>query len=207
MKAIAVTSLAALALAAGAFWLLRAPSGADEAAPVALAVAGVPLHIDPRLARVRADLSNRALEELDLVAAMPDLAPAGGKASAIALERLVFLTLRRKDDKVEPRDKPVLLYARFLDPVVEAHPAGLILRRFEPGCPYDREVLYMTPPEGRAFWARCTPAGQAQPIPATCLSEARIGGLDIRLRFAPEALGEWEALTAGVVRLVEGMGR
>ena len=205
MKAIAVTSLAALALAAVAFWLLRAPPARDDAAPVSLAIAGVALRIDPHLARASADLANPAPEELDLVAALPDLVPAGDKANAIALEKLVFLTLRRMDEKVEPRDKPMRLYARFLSAAIEVHPAGLILRSFEPGSPYQGEQLYMTPPEGRAFWARCAAATQA--LPATCISEVRIGGLDIRLRFAPEALGEWEAMTAGVVRLVEGMGR
>ncbi len=203
MKAIALASLAALALAAGAVWFLRAPLAGDDGAPVSVSVAGVPLWVDPHLARARADLAQRALEELDLFAAMPNLEPAGDKA--MALEKLVFLTLRRMDDKIEPRDKPAKLYARFLSPAVEVHPAGLILRRFEKGSPYEGEQLYMTPPEGRAFWARCAAATQA--LPATCISEARIVGLDIRLRFAPEALAEWEALTAGVVRLVEGMGR
>ena len=204
MKAIAAIILAALALAA-ALWLWPRPSVRDEAAPVRLAVAGVALRVDPRLARAPADLANRALEELDLVAAMPDVSPAGDKAATMPLEELIFLTLRRPDEKVEPRDKPTRLYARFLSPSVEAHPAGLLLRRFEPGSPYDGEQLYLTPPEGRAFWARCANAADA--LPATCISEARIAGLDIRLRFKPELLGDWRGLTAGVTRLVEGMAR
>jgi len=203
MKVIASVFLAALALAAE-LWFWRLSVGPDDETPVEIAVAGVRLRVDPRLARVRADLANAALEELDLVIALPDLAPAGARANAMPLDKLVFMTLRRRDEKLEPRDKPARLLARFLDPSVEAHPAGLILRRFEAGGPYDRETLYMTPPVGRVFWARCTPAGAT---PATCLSEARIAGLDIRLRFSPDLLGEWEVLSAGVVRLVEGMAR
>ena len=205
MKVIASTLLAALALAA-ALWVWRQPPAPDDDKPVLISVAGVSLRVDPKLARVRADLANRALEELDLALAMPDFSPAGVRANAMPMEKLIFLTLRRADEKIEPREKPAKLYARFLEPTVEVHPAGLILRRFEPGGPYDREALYMTPPEGRVFWARCMPAGPTGATPATCLSEARIAGLDIRLRFAPESLGAWEALTAGVVRVVERMG-
>jgi hypothetical protein len=205
MKAFATSLLALLALAFGAFWWWRAPPAPGDLSPVRLAVAGVALRVDPRLARASADLANPAPQELDLVLALPELSPAGAKASSLPLEKLVFLTLRQQDEKIEPRDKPARLYARFFSPGVEVHPAGLILRRFETGSPYDGEQLYMTPPEGRAFWARCAAATQA--LPATCISEARIAGLDVRLRFKPEALGDWEALTAGVTRLVEAMAR
>ena len=205
MKALFAVLIAVLALAAGAVVALRSPSAPEASAPVKVTVAGVALTLDPRLARTAADLASPALEELDLVFAMPDFAPVGGKAGAYPLEKLVFLTLRRPDDRVEPRDKPARLYLRFLGAAVEAHPTGLILRRFEPGGPYDGEQLYMTPPEGRAFWARCASATAG--LPATCVSEARIGGVDARLRFAPELIGDWEKLNAGVARLVEGMGR
>jgi len=205
MKTFAVALFAPLALACGAFWWGREPPAPRDPAPVRLAVAGVLLRVDSRLARAQADLANPAPQELDLIIALPDLTPAGASASSLPLEKLVFLTLRQPDEKIEPRDKPIKLYARFLSPAVEVHPAGLILRRFEPGSPYDGEQLYMTPPEGRAFWARC--ASASDQLPATCISEARIAGLDARLRFKPEALGDWEALTAGVTRLVEGMAR
>ena len=205
MKAFAVSLLALLALACGAFWWWGAPPAPGDFSPVRLAVAGVALRVDPRMARASADLANPAPQELDLVLALPDLSPAGAKASSLLLDKLVFLTLRPQDEKIEPRDKPAKLYARFLSPAVEVHPAGLILRRFETDSPYGGEQLYMTPPEGRAFWARC--ASASDQLPATCISEARIAGLDIRLRFKPDMLGEWEAVTAGVTRLVEGMAR
>ena len=205
MKAFGACLLALLALAGAAVWWWRAPPAPDDSSPVRLAVAGVALRVDPRLARAVADLANPAPQELDLVLAMPDFSPAGPRASSMPLEKLVFLTLRQRDERVEPRDKPAKLYARFLSPAVEVHPAGLIVRGFEPGSPYDGEQLYMTPPEGRVFWSRC--ANASDQLPATCISEARIAGLDIRLRFKPDMLGEWEAVTAGVTRLVEGMAR
>lgn len=205
MKVFGASILALLALAGAAFWWWRAPPAPGDASPVRLAVAGVALRVDPRLARTPADLANPAPQELDLVLAMPDLSPAGAKANSTPLEKLVFLTLRPRDEKIEPRDKPARLYARFLKQGVEAHPAGLILRRFEQGSPYDGEQLYMTPPEGRSFWARC--ASASDQLPATCISEARIAGLDIRLRFKPEMLAEWETVAAGVVRMVEQMAQ
>ena len=205
MKAFGACLLAVLALACAALWWWRAPPALGDLSPVRLAVAGVALRVDPRLARTVADLANPAPQELDLVLAMPDFSPAGPRASSMPLEKLVFLTLRQQDEKVEPRDKPAKLYARFLSPAIEVHPAGLIVRGFEPGSPYDGEQIYMTPPEGRAFWARCA-AATAQ-LPATCISEARIAGLDMRLRFKPEMLAEWEAMTTGAVRLVEEMAR
>lgn len=209
MKSIGVLIVAIAALVFGALWALRAPGASEDASPVKVTVAGVPLTLDPRFARNPADLSGAPLEELDLVFALPGLLPAGpkagAKAGAIPMEKLIFVTLRGRDERIEPREKPARLFARFLSPAVEAHSAGLIMRRFEAGGPYDGEQLYMTAPEGRAFWARCASAtGQ---IPATCLSEARIGGLDLRLRFKPELLGDWERLAAGVARMVEGMAR
>ena len=205
MKAFGACLLALLALTGLALWWWRAPPAPADPSPVRLAVAGVALRVDPRLARTPADLANPAPQELDLVLALPDLSPAGAKANSMPLEKLVFLTLQQPDEKIEPRDKPTRLYARFLGTGVEVHPAGLILRRFEPGSPYEGEQLYMTPPEGRAFWARC--AAATLTLPATCISEARIGGVDIRLRFKPEALGAWETLTAGIVRMVQQMAQ
>ena len=82
------------------------------------------------------------------------------------------------------------------------------MRRFEAGSPYDREELYIAPPEGRTFYARCMrPIQPPDGLPESCISEFRQGGLDIRVRFNPELLPHWSQLTEGVRGLVRSLQR
>jgi hypothetical protein len=110
----------------------------------------------------------------------------------------VLITITPKDDSLEPADRPAKLYARFLEGETEAGPGGLVLRRFETGSPYDLELLYVGPPDGRGFFARC-PKGQdtSAVAPDMCLSLFRDRSLDVELRFAPQLLPQWEALFDG----------
>ena len=77
-------------------------------------------------------------------------------------------------------------------------PEGLILRRFEQGSPYDLEELYIAPPDGRTFFARCLKPSEADAAARDfCLFLFREDDLDVELRFAPALLEHWEALTEG----------
>ena len=100
------------------------------------------------------------------------------------------------------------LYARFLEQTAWNNPGGLIMRRFEKGSPYEREDLYLAPPEGRIFAARCMrPSQPPDGLPNTCITEFRLRGLDAQLRFVPDLLPEWERLMDGARGLIESLAR
>ncbi len=135
----------------------------------------------------------------------PDFGPPARALKALSPEGLterarndVFITVSLKDDGVDPADRPMQLYARFLQAETVAGPAGLVMRRFEQGSPYDLEQLYVAPPDGRDFFARCPKAESDGAAPEElCLSVFRVDGLDVELRFAPALLENWEALNEG----------
>ena len=146
-------------------------------------------------------------DRLDLAAFAPSLQPAGD-AAASTRNDLVFITLTRAEPTVDPADRPVKLYARFLEEESWSEPSGLLLRRFQAGSPYAFEDLYIAPPEGRAFSARCTRVREKPDgLPETCLTDLRIGGLDAQLRYAPDLLPQWQALIDSAQRFIGGMIR
>ena len=131
-----------------------------------------------------------------------------GRGAQTPIEQLIFLTIRPKDPTIDPADRPAKLYARFLETTGWSHPGGLVMRRFENGSPFEREELYMTPPEGRVFAARCArPIQPPDGLPNTCISEIRIEGLDVQMRFSPDMLVNWETLVLGSRQLVSSFLR
>lgn len=148
------------------------------------------------------------LDRLDLAATFPDFRPAGevrGALTEAALvdrsARTIFVTITPDDKSLEPSERPARLYAPFLEPLGFDQPAGLLLRRFQHGSPYAGEDLYLTPPEGRAFWARCqTPGAKAgqNAVQEPCFTEMRVDGLNLTVRFSPVLLPQWERLREGV---------
>jgi hypothetical protein len=163
----------------------------------------VRLRYEPRYARPPEARASQAENHLELVAAMPDFTPAGDALDRLPPETLVFLTIEPAGTTLDPSERPQRLYARFLDSDVWSHPGGLIMRRFMPESPYEREDLYMAPPEGSAFFARCTrPPAIPDGLPGSCISEMRVAGLDIQMRFSPEQLSSWERMVAGARLLV-----
>lgn len=156
-----------------------------------------------------------AVERLDLAATYPDFLQAGAIAGAgdtatpdTLTERLIFITLAPEDTLIAPQDRPSRLYARFLESDVWSHGGGLIMRRFQDQTPFEKEDLYMTPPEGRAFFARCLrPEGKAGGVPHTCISETRVGAVDVQVRFSSTLLSEWERVMDGSRGLVQKLIR
>jgi hypothetical protein len=111
---------------------------------------------------------------------------------------LVRLTLTARDAKLSPTERTERLYMRHLEPDSEASVAGLSLRRFAPGSPYEQEDLHFTPPDGALFAARCerTRAGTRGDETHTpvCIADLRVEGLDARLEFKLRWLEDWETL-------------
>ncbi len=120
----------------------------------------------------------------------------------------IYLNLREQEKTIDPSERPARLYVRFLEAEQWTHPGGLVLRHFESASPFGREDLYMAPPEGRVFAARCMrPQQPPDGLPNTCIAEIRLQGLDLRMRFSPELLSDWERITLGVRGLVHSLVR
>ena len=200
--------LACLALLAclglGAYGLLRA--GADlPAATVEANIGDTRFAFAPAYARDEATAAGGFQDRLAFVAVIPDFSPPPRAARALAPKALtererdnVFITVSSRDDGVDPADRPMQLYARFLEAETAAGPGGLVMRRFEQGSPYDLEQLYVAPPDGRDFFARCPkPASDDLASAELCFFVFRVDGLDVELRFPPAQLENWETLNEG----------
>jgi hypothetical protein len=165
---------AAVAVALGAYWVTRVapdPAGAAVALPAIFA--------NGESSPVR--IPFRALTG---DAGHPDEA--------------IVVSWRAADGSLAPAERPAVLYARFVSPEASRSEGGLIRRRFRNGTPYEGEDLFVAPPDGRGFWARCPSAPAEGDSFGRCLSEMRFGGRDVQLRFAPALLARWELLTGAV---------
>lgn len=194
---------------AGAFWLWRALHPAPLSGAVHATIGGSTFVLPSGYFRPGSRGGGR-LEKLSLAAFYPDFAPAGDLqdiASATDLaerhDRLVFLTISEADSTLDPADRPVKLYARFLDPNEWTQPGGLIARGFLPGSPFEGEELYFAAPEGREFAARCGKPDQHRATPNFCIDDFRLGELNVELRFSANLLFGWEKLLAGARGLIE----
>lgn len=209
----AMGALTLLAIGAVVAGLLRPPRRTEA---IAYAQVGkTTLAVPADYTRGGADPKQVIFDRLDLAAFLPDFKPAGrmadvrpGADMAERAERVAFVTLTPNDGSLDPADRPVRLYARFLDPIGYQNPGGLVRRRFQDDSPYQGEELYMALPEGRAFWARC-PRREARPGVSldACLWETRMEGLDIAVRFSSTRLTEWETIAEGVRGMVKSFLR
>ncbi|MDF2118133.1 hypothetical protein PY365_21395 [Roseiarcaceae bacterium H3SJ34-1] len=121
---------------------------------------------------------------------------------------LIVMTLRPADPALDPADRTAKLYARFLESDTWSNPGGLVMRRFTKGSPYASEELYIAPPEGRQFAARCMrPVQPHDGLPDTCVAETRVENLDVNIRFSPDLLVNWDRVLRGVQGLVLSMAR
>jgi hypothetical protein len=151
--------------------------------------------------------SGGTIERLDLVIPWPDepTGEATATGGALAIEKVVLVALTSADSALAPAQRPARLYSRFLTGEVWPNPGGLILRRFRSGTPYEDEELYLSPPDGHAFAARCPRGVTTLPVREGCVAEIRVGQLDAQLRFAPARLVAWERLADGARRVIASM--
>ncbi|CAN2534403.1 hypothetical+protein [Methylocapsa aurea] len=210
MRLFLVALLTAL-LAAGAYRLLR-KADAPEPAIVAASIGDARFAYSPAYARDESTRYGGALERLSFIAVVPDFAPPQKPSAdprSRAAEELdpmrVFVTLAPRDEALDPAERPSRLYARFLESEVWSGPGGLVLRRFEPGSPYELEQLYLAPPDGRAFFARCPRRDAGFLGSAPCLWALRWKTLDVEARFSAPLLRDWEALARGLRAFLESI--
>ncbi|MGD1016844.1 MAG: hypothetical protein ABR863_10470 [Roseiarcus sp.] len=155
-----------------------------------------------------------ATDALELAAFFPDFSPAGDLSDVTAdadlaerFQRIVFVTARPSEATLDPAERTVRLYQRFLDENSWSHPGGLIARAFLDGSPFEGDELFYVPPEGREFAARCRRPDPRRKTPNTCISDFRLGALDVEMRFSAALLAEWASLKAGARGLIEAARR
>lgn len=180
-----------------AFRWSSSPSDARRE-PIPVTVGTAAFHIPPAFVRAGALPRPGSQERVDVALALPDFAPAASGGPDAAL----FVAILREDGVIDPSERVDRIYGRFLEPDIWSNPGGLLLRRFRAESPYADEELFISPPDGRDFAARCRrPASarsDAEGVGEACLWRFRIGGADVQVRFAPDLLPRWEAIAAGV---------
>ncbi len=192
MLAVAALALLGAAIGWGVFWWTSRPATPRE--PIAVSIGRASFHIPPALVRSGALPRPGAQERVDLAMRFPDMAPAAPTETATT----IFVALLREDGAVDPAQRVTEIYGRFLEPDIWGNPGGLLLRRFTADSPYHDEELFISPPEGREFSARCRKPSAVQMIGEMCVWRYRDAGIDVQVRFAPELLPQWETLAAGV---------
>lgn len=151
-------------------------------------------------------------DRVDLVVLAPDFAPAAATPLHLPAtgedegrgRAQIFLTLTPAPlfDGRAATATPAERYGPHVAPEVQVTEGGLLRRRFEDKSPYAGEDLYLAPPDGEQFFARCQ--RQKVPsdgLPSTCLSEFRVEGLLVEMRFDPAWLGEWRQLRTDALLL------
>jgi hypothetical protein len=193
---IAIVSLSISAF--GISWL----SGTPPSATVEAEIGDARFSYKRAYARDAATAAGGSSDRLAFAVSFPEFAPLSSPEKPVPLEvsderrnRTVFVTVSQADEAVDPADRPALLYSRFLEGDATSGPGGLVMRKFESGSPYELETLYLAPPDGRVFFARCPLQRNAEDaLLDLCLSVFRTKSLDVELRFAPALLEHWETL-------------
>jgi hypothetical protein len=199
MRYAVAIGLLAIALAFGVAFLSR---GRAPNAIVRSVLAGEAFVYSSAYARDDATAAGGVIDRLSFLVTPPDLRPAPKTGAT----QTITLNVTPKDDGPDPADRAATLYARFLAPAAEDGPEGLVRRQFEAGSPYDFEELYLAPPDGRRFYARCLRPPVNAPNEA-CLSIFRDGAFDVELRYPASLLSEWDVLYDSARALIARMVR
>jgi hypothetical protein len=190
--------------------LTAPPQGSRNLEVIPVTIDQLRLNIPQNFLRGGNASSTGTSERVDIMIRFPEMTAAGippsttSDMAALNPRHLLFLAILRGDGILDPAERPNDLYGRFLEPDTWQNPGGLLLRRFETSSPYGDEELFLAPPDGRVFAARCRKPGKStESIGETCLWRFRQNGADIQLRFSPDLLPQWETMAMGVGTLLK----
>jgi hypothetical protein len=176
-----------------------------DAPSLPIVIAGTSFNVEP--AAIRRNLQRRpgTLERIDLVYLWPSLRPPDPAAkpridAPLDTSDRLFVTVRTGDGTLPPKERVQTIYPRYLADEPAAGPAGLTVRLFRDGTPYQREILVYEENASDHFLARCSRKGVGNS--GTCLLERRIGGADLTFRFPRAWLSDWRGVVAGIDRLL-----
>lgn len=116
-------------------------------------------------------------------------------------QSLIFLQISQSTMSRDMSGRVSAIYAHLLQPRSESGPAGLTLRRFEPGTGYDGETLLTASRIGEDDYAvRCLlPAKASQATDGDCQRDIHVGeDLTVLYRFSSRRLGDWAEIDQAV---------
>jgi hypothetical protein len=180
---------------------------------IPVTIENLKLNIPRRYFRGGAPPAHGVSERIDLMMLYPDMEVMAAISvrveDAPKTELLVFMSIQRNDGVIDPSERVQDLYGRFLESATFDSPGGLLMKRFNADSPYGDEELFIAPPDGRVFAARCRkPEKKDASIGETCLWRFRQNGADIQIRFSPALLPHWEEMALALAnRLKEWEGR
>ena len=202
--------LCTLAVAAASAAGLLAVSGftiATRDPPPLTAVFGSTILTIP--GRIVRDGSNhRTTGDIELGLLWPEMKPLRQRAAQDAGQAQIFVSLKLAQQEPLLSSSSGEFYGPFFEPETWAHPSGLIVRRFRETSPFRDEEIYLAPPEGRAFFARCAKAGALLDTSAEhCLWLFGYRDVLVQARFAPELLAEWPQLQSKIEALMASLAQ
>ena len=204
---LAVVVLIAVAFVAYVLWP-RWPEAAigTDAPALPIVVAGTTFNIESAAIRMTVQRHAGAQERIDLAYLWPSLTPPEtpftpklGAPAPSPNERL-FVTIASGRTALPLMERVQTIYPRYLVAEPSPGPAGLTLRGFRDGTPYQGEELAFESAKPTHFLARCSRHGVTNS--GVCLLERRIGEADITFRFPRDWLNDWENVAAGIDKLV-----
>jgi hypothetical protein len=201
--AVTVTAAAYVAYVLWPRWP-DAPVAAD-APSLPIVIAGAAFNIEPAAIRMSVQRRPGTQERVDLAYLWPSLLPPDPARKAtvgapIDPNERLFVTIQTGDGTLPLLERVQTIYPRYLMAEPVAGPAGLTLRGFRDGTPYQDEELVFESNAPEHFLARCSKHGVINS--GSCLLERRIGNADITIRFARDWLANWQSVASGIDRLI-----
>ena len=207
------------------------PAPIEAPKDVAVTVGEASVLVNSAFMRRREDRYGGRIDELPLAVSARTMEPAPpprplGLHDTDSAPDTLHVTLLARDEKLAPDERTARLYLRHLKQESSRSVAGLTRRAFADAGPYEGEDLHFTPPAGGLFAARCLrpkeiasrevareelapdePDEAQRPVglPAACVADLRVEGVDVRLRFPLPLLEDWERLTSATTLWVAGM--
>ncbi len=193
----------------------RWPAAITADAPsVPVTVNGVNFNIPPAAIRNKVQRKPGTQDRVDLVFLWPSLTPPDATnrpetpvLSAGPIERTsnrLFMTIASYGNTLPVKERFESIYPRYLEPSIGTGGAGLTVRPFQAGSPYQGEDLIFDDAAQPGFITRCSRDGKAGTL-GICLYEKRAGAAEITARFPRAWLTDWRDVQAGIERLVGEM--
>lgn len=202
-------SVSAVVLIAYLLWPTWQPMPSEQPARLPISIGGALFNIPPQAIREKVQRHSGPQERVDLSFEFPSLAPPGAprRVSADTVEGTedsisrIFLSIAEHHGAMAPQTRLQTIYPRYLEDKSTPGQDGLAQQAFRDGTPYEHEVLMLAdaPEHGARFVARCSRDAET---PGTCLSERRIGGVDLTFRFPRQWLLHWRDVASAMNRLV-----
>jgi hypothetical protein len=177
-----------------------------DAPSLPVVVAGTTFNIESAAIRMAVQRHPGAQERVDLVYLWPSLTPPEAPftpklgAPAPSPNERLFVTIASGQTALPLMERVQTIYPRYLVAEPKPGPAGLTLRGFRDGTPYQGEDLTFESAKPTHFLARCSRRGVTNS--GVCLLERRIGDADIIFRFPRDWLNDWENVVTGIDRLL-----